>query len=117
MDLRNNVKDQREYLSRNLAQINGVVSALLGVKVNFVVSERSKVMVEDGNNYRDCCGMLKSQYRDVELVCNPFGIFWKEDGVNFQLDLILHPVARNRKTLDTCLCDIAIINDVVYIVG
>ena len=37
MDLKNNVDDQRAYLKNNLENINIVISAILGTKVNLKI--------------------------------------------------------------------------------
>lgn len=89
MDLKNNVDEQREYLKNNLDNINIVASAVLGVKVNLVIKEKTDwrkatyFSLLDEINRRTECGIMKVAFKNVYI--ENFGMWWNEKGVIIDL--------------------------------
>lgn len=96
MDLKNNVDEQRSYLKNNLENINVVVSAILGTKVNLKIEEKTDYQKNtyfsllDSKNRKAECGIMKAAFKNVYI--ESFGMWWGEKGViidlNFRYDHI-----------------------------
>lgn len=90
MDLKNNTVEQREYLERNLEQLNAVVGATLDIKINLRIEKCMNYKMEeyfkiiDDTNIRDHCGVMAKAFKEV--IINSFGVWWREDGVTIELD-------------------------------
>lgn len=90
MDLKNNIAEQREYLERNLEQLNTVVSAVLGIRTHLRIEEKTNYRKEtyfeviDDRNIRGCCGVMAKAFTEVTI--EDFGVRWKENGVCINLD-------------------------------
>lgn len=117
MDLKNNIDEQREYLQRNLAQLNTVVSAVLGVKTNLKVYEKKRYQgqtyfdIIDDKNIRDLCGVMAKAFTEVTI--SNFGIGWRDNGVS--IDLHFNYVHINGGSNAAHFCTIDIIDDFVKI--
>ena len=117
MDLKNNVSEQREYLKRNLEQLNTVVSAVLGVKTNLQLEEgkhyNGKIyfVIEDRKNYLKHCGIMAKAF--TEVIIENFGMWWSENGVC--MDLHFHYQHIDCGSNGAKFCTIDIINDFVKI--
>ena len=88
MDL-NKTDDRREFLKRNLEQINIVVTAMIGVRTDLKVAEKTirgetYFVLEDNKNYARFCGVMSRAWKEVNI--NTFNIWWKDDGC----ELVLH---------------------------
>lgn len=90
MDLKNNITEQKEYLERNLDQLNMVVSAVLGIRTHLRIEEKTNYRKEtyfrviDDRNIRDCCGVMAKAFAKVTI--EDFGVWWQENGVRINLD-------------------------------
>lgn len=110
MDLRNNIDDQREYLQRNLDNINTVVSALLGIKTYLTVEEkvdRYKTVyfnLIDDRNIRECCGVMAKAFKEVNI--HTFGVWWKEDGVTMELDFFYEHIDGGSNSAKFCYLEV-----------
>lgn len=117
MNLKNNIDEQREYLQRNLEQLNMVVSAVLGIKTHLKIEEvkdcykRIYVKVVDDRNIRDCCGVMAKAFKEVTI--SDFGMWWSDEGVC--IDLHFNYVHNNGGSNGANFCTIDIINDFVKI--
>ena len=89
MDLRNNIEEQKAYLERNLEQLNTVVSAILGYKIELKIIQdknyRGEVYfkISDNRNIREQCGAMAKAFKKVTI--ENFGMWWKENGVIMDL--------------------------------
>ena len=96
MDLKNNIDEQRKYLTDNLENINIVASAVLGTKTSLQIEEKTNRQKEtyfsllDSTNRRVECGIMKSAFKSVHI--ESFGVWWDENiviiNLNFQYELI-----------------------------
>ena len=89
MDLKNNVDDQRAYLKNNLGNINIVISAIIGTKVNLKIEERKDYQKNtwfsllDSKNRKAECGIMKTALKNVYIETG--GMWWNENGVIIDL--------------------------------
>jgi hypothetical protein len=88
MDLKK-IDDRREFLKRNLDTINTVVTAMIGVRTDLKVVEKTMrgetyFKLEDNKNYARFCGVMRHAWREVNI--ETFNIWWNEDGC----ELVLH---------------------------
>ena len=107
MDLKNNVDEQRSYLKNNLENINVVVSAILGTKINLKIEEgtdykkNTYFSLLDSKNRKAECGIMKAAFKNVYIESS--GMWWGEKGViidlNFRYDHI--DMGHNSATLCT----------------
>ena len=117
MDLRNNVDDQRLYLARNLEQLNTVVSAVLGTKVELKAKEHTNYRketyftLEDNYNFRDNCGIMAKAFKEVTI--GSFGVWWNDKGVVVRLDFNYEHINDGRN--GATFCEVEIIDDFVKI--
>lgn len=116
MSLKDNITEQREYLERNLYQLNTVVSAILGYQTRLEIIEKTNnnktyFRVEDNRNIREKCGAMAKAFEEVTV--SNFGMWWFEDGVAMDLNF-------NYKHIDggtngAKFCSINIIDSLVTI--
>lgn len=117
MDLKNNATEQREYLERNLEQLNTVVSAVLGIKVELKIKEHTDYRnityfrLEDNDNFRDKCGIMAKAFKEVSI--QSFGIWWNDDGVVIKFDF--HYEHIDGGTNGAYFCTVDIIDNFVKI--
>ena len=110
MSLKNNVDEQREYLKKNLEQVNTVVSAVLGIKTHLKIKEKNHptygttFSIIDDRNIRDCCGVMAHAFREV--IIEDFGVWWHDDGVSFQLDFSYQHIDLGSNGAKFCTIDI-----------
>lgn len=78
------IKEQREFLQRNLEKINIAVSDYLEVKVNLKIEERTTYRKEtyfkliDNNDFRNDCGIMSRAWKKV--IIDTFNIWWIPEG-------------------------------------
>lgn len=117
MDLRNNVVEQREYLERNLEQLNTVVSAVLGIRTHLRIVEKKDYRnatyfkIVDDRNIRNCCGVMTKAFKEVTI--SNFGIWWSDEGVC--MDLNFDYVHIDGGSNGAKFCTVDIIDDFVKI--
>lgn len=89
MDLKNNVDEQRSYLKNNLENINVVIGAILGIKINLKIEEgtdykkNTYFSLLDSKNRKAECGIMKAAFKDVYIKSS--GMWWNEKGVIIDL--------------------------------
>ena len=117
MSFKNNIDEQREYLQRNLEQINTVVSAVLGIKTHLRIEEKKDYLKQtyfkiiDDRNILDCCGVMAKAFTEVTI--SNFGMWWSDDGVC--MDLHFNYIHNGGGSNGAEFCRIDIINDFVKI--
>ena len=117
MDLKNNVSEQRAYLERNLEQLNIVISAVLGTKVELKIIEHTNYRketyfsLEDNYNFRDKCGIMVKAFTEVTI--GNFGMWWRDNGVCMDLQFEYKHI--NGGSNGAKFCTIDIIDDFVKI--
>ncbi len=117
MSLKHDVNEQREYLERNLEQLNTVVSAVLGIRTHLRIVEKTDFRkqtyfkVIDDRNIRDCCGVMAKAFQEVTI--SNFGIWWSDEGVC--MDLHFNYVHNSGGSNGAEFCRIDIVNDFVKI--
>ena len=117
MDLKNNVVEQREYLERNLEQLNTVVGAVLGVKTRLQIEEEKSyngeihLGVVDRKDYRSHCGIMAKAFTEVTI--ENFGIWWRDNGVCMNLDFRYQHIDGGSNGAK--FCTVEIIDDFVKI--
>lgn len=90
MDYKNNIENQRKLLQNHLEEINIVVSAKLGIKINLRIEEsknyRNQIFFNliDDRNIKEACGVMAFAFRNVYI--ETFGMWWQENSVAFDLD-------------------------------
>lgn len=115
MDYKNNIENQRELLQNHLKEINIVVSAKLGIKVNLHIEEKQDYRKQiyfdliDNRNIKKECGIMMLAFKNVHI--ETFGMWWQENGVVFELDLIYEYI--NGGSNGAKLCSIQIKNDLL----
>lgn len=89
MSLKNNIEEQKEYLEKNLEQLNTVVSAILGYKTELKIIQdenyRGEVYykIADNRNIKEQCGAMAKAFKKV--IIENFGMWWQENGVVMDL--------------------------------
>lgn len=109
MDLKNDVNEQREYLERNLEQLNTVVSAVLGVKTRLQIEERMGMhsvyfKIVDRKNYRDYCGVMAKAFNEV--VIENSGLWWRDNGVCMDLSFRYEHIDGGSNGATFCTIDV-----------
>lgn len=117
MDLKNNIAEQKEYLERNLEQLNTVVSAILGYKTDIFIKEIKQgdkiyLKVVDDRNIREQCGVMAKAFS--EIIIKNFGMWWSENGVCMDLQFSYEHIDGGSNGAK--FCTISIVNDLVTIV-
>ena len=89
MNLKDDIAEQREYLEKNLEQLNTVVSAILGYKTDLKIIQdknyRGEVYYKiiDDRNIKEKCGAMAKAFKKVTI--ENFGMWWQENGVVMDL--------------------------------
>ena len=89
MNLKNDIAEQREYLEKNLEQLNAVVSAILGYKTELKIIQdknyRGEVYYKiiDDRNIKEKCGAMAKAFKKVTI--SNFGMWWQDNGVVMDL--------------------------------
>ena len=115
MDYINNIEDQKNLLQKHLQDINTVVSAKLGIKVNFKIEEKTNYGKQtifsliDNRNLKSQCGIMESAFKNVYI--ETFGVWWYKDGVCFELDFKYEHI--NGGSNGAQFCIIQIKNDLI----
>ena len=118
MSLKNNVDKQREYLERNLEQLNTVVSAVLGIRTHLRIVEEVNCYKEtyfkviDDRNIRNLCGVMAKAFKEVTI--SSFGMGWSDEGVGMSLHFNYDHIYGGSNGAD--FCRINIVNDFVKII-
>lgn len=117
MSLKDNISEQKEYLEKNLEQLNTVVSAILGYKTKLKVKEikqgnKTYFSITDDRNIKEKCGVMAKAFKEVSI--STFSMWWQEDGVVFNLhfNYTLNDYGSNGVEF----CRIKIVNGLVTIV-
>lgn len=117
MSLKNNIDEQREYLQRNIDQLNTVISAVLGTRTHLRVEEKTNCRKEtyfkiiDDRNLRNCCGVMAKAFKTVTI--EDFGIWWRDVGVVIQLNFCYEHI--NGGSNGATFCVVEIFDDFVKI--
>ena len=107
MDLKNNVDDQRNYLKNNLENINVVVSAILGTKVNLKIEEKTDYKnnthfsLLDSKNRKAECGIMRAAFKNVYIESS--GMWWNEKGVIIDLKFKYDHIDMGHNAASFCL--------------
>ena len=88
MSLKDDIAEQREYLEKNLEQLNTVVSAILGYKTELFIKDIKSentiyYKIIDDRNIKEKCGAMAKAFKKVTI--ENFGMWWKENGVIMDL--------------------------------
>ena len=88
MSLKDDIAEQREYLEKNLEQLNTVVSAILGYKTDRFIKDIKSgntiyYRIIDDRNIKEKCGAMAKAFKKVTI--ENFGMWWKENGVIMDL--------------------------------
>lgn len=89
MSLKDDIAEQREYLEKNLEQLNTVVSAILGYKTKLKIIQDKNYCGEvyykiiDDRNIKEKCGAMAKAFKKVTV--ENFGMWWQENGVVIDL--------------------------------
>lgn len=116
MSLKNNIDEQRNYLERNLEQLNTVVSAILGYRTHLEIVEKTNnrgtyFKVIDNRNIRDKCGVMAKAFTEVTI--GSFSVGWGDEGVYMSFDFNYEHI--DGGTNGAKFCEIEIVNDFVKI--
>ena len=107
MDLKNNVDDQRTYLKNNLENINVVISAILGTKVNLKIEEGTNYKKDicfsllDSKNRKAECGIMRAAFKNVYIESS--GMWWNEKGVIIDLKFKYDHIDMGHNAASFCL--------------
>ena len=118
MNLKNDISEQKEYLEKNLEQLNTVVSAILGYKTELKIIQdknyRGEVYykITDDRNIREQCGAMAKAFKKVTI--ENFGMWWNENGVCMDLQFSYEHI--DGGTNGAKFCTISIIDDLVTII-
>ena len=118
MSLKDDIAEQREYLEKNLEQLNTVVSAILGYKTELKIIQdknyRGEVYYKiiDDRNIKEKCGAMAKAFKKV--IIENFGMWWQENGV--VMDLQFNYELKDGGTNGVKFCTISIEDDLVTIV-
>ena len=117
MSLRDNATEQREYLKRNLEQLNTVISAILGYKTKLEIEERSNNITTyfklvDRRNLKEKCGVMAKAFTNVYI--SSFNVCWNDKGVYISFDFIYEHI--NGGSNGAEFCEINIVDNLVSII-
>ena len=118
MSLKDNAVEQREYLEKNLGQINTVISAILGYKTKLEIKETTNCRgtyfkLSDHRNIREKCGVMAKAFEEVCI--GSFTMGWSEEGVYISFVFRYQHIDGGTNASD--FCAVNIINDLVTIIG
>ena len=88
MSLKDDIAEQREYLEKNLEQLNTVVSAILGYKTDLFIKDIKSgntiyYKIIDDRNIKEKCGAMAKAFKKVTI--SNFGMWWQDNGVVMDL--------------------------------
>ena len=118
MNLKDDIAEQREYLEKNLEQLNTVASAILGYKTKLDIIQdanyRGEVYfkISDDRNIKEKCGAMAKAFKKVTV--ENFGMWWQENGV--VMDLQFNYELNDGGTNGVKFCTISIEDDLVTII-
>lgn len=118
MSLKNNIQEQKEYLEKNLEQLNTVVSAILGYKTELDIIQDSNYRGEvyykiaDKRNIKEQCGVMTKAFK--KIIIENFGMWWQENGVC--MDLQFSYELNEGGTNGVKFCRIGIVDGLVKII-
>ena len=118
MDLKNDISEQKEYLEKNLEQLNTVVSAILGYKTELKIIQdknyRGEVYYKiiDDRNIKEKCGAMAKAFKKVTI--SNFGMWWQDNGV--VMDLQFNYELNDGGTNGAKFCTIGIEDGLVKII-
>ena len=118
MSLKDDIAEQREYLEKNLEQLNTVVSAILGYKTELKIIQdknyRGEVYYKiiDDRNIKEQCGAMAKAFKKATI--ENFGMWWQENGV--VMDLQFNYELNDGGTNGVKFCTISIEDDLVTII-
>lgn len=107
MDLKNNIKEQRNFLKENLDIINKKTSDILGTDVNFEIKEYTDYkgmtyfILSDEKNRREECGIMRNTFEKVWI--ENFGMWWNENCVIFKLDFKYEHIGGGNNGSEICI--------------
>lgn len=89
VNLKNNIDCQKEYLERNMEQLNTVVSVVLGFRTKLRLKEvkngnETYFDIVDDRDLKELCGIMKHAFKKVTI--GTFGVWWNETGVIMQFN-------------------------------
>ena len=117
MSLKDDIAEQREYLEKNLEQLNTVVSAILGYKTKLDIIQdvnyRGEVYfkISDNRNIREHCGAMAKAFKKVTI--SNFGMWWQDNRV--VMDLQFNYELNDGGTNGVKFCTINIEDDLIKI--
>ena len=115
MSLKDDIAEQREYLEKNLEQLNTVVSAILGYKTELKIIQdknyRGEVYfkISDDRNIKEKCGAMAKAFKKVTV--ENFGMWWQDNGV--VMDLQFNYELNEGGTNGVKICTINIEDDLI----
>ena len=118
MNLKYDITEQKEYLEKNLEQLNTVVSAILGYKTKLDIIQdanyRGEVYfkISDNRNIREQCGAMTKAFKKVTI--SNFGMWWQDNGV--VMDLQFNYELNDGGTNGVKFCTIGIVDSLVTII-
>ena len=116
MSLKDDIAEQREYLEKNLEQLNTVVSAILGYKTDLFITDIKSgntiyYKIIDDRNIKEKCGAMAKAFKKVTI--ENFGMWWQDNGV--VMDLQFNYKLDDGGTNGVKFCTISIEDDLVKI--
>ena len=118
MSLKNDIAEQKEYLEKNLEQLNIVVSAILGYKTKLDIIQDANYRGEvyykiiDDRNIKEQCGAMAKAFKKVTI--SNFGMWWQDNGV--VMDLQFNYELNDGGTNGVKFCTIGIVDSLVTII-
>ena len=117
MSLRDNATEQREYLERNLEQLNTVISAILGYKTKLEIEEITNkkgtyFKLVDCRNLKEKCGVMAKAFTNVYI--SSFNVRWNDKGVYISFDFLYKHINGGGNGAE--FCEINIVDNLVSIV-
>ena len=117
MNLKDDITKQEAYLVKNLEQLNIVVSAILGYKIELKIIQNENYRGEvyykiaDNRNIKEQCGVMQKAFKKV--IIENFGMWWQENGV--VMDLQFSYELNDGGTNGVKFCTINIEDDLIKI--
>ena len=118
MSLKDDISEQKEYLEKNLEQLNTVVSAILGYKTELKIIQDANYRGEvyfrivDDRNVKEQCGAMAKAFKKVTI--SNFGMWWQDNRV--VMDLQFNYELNDGGTNGVKFCTISIEDDLVTII-
>lgn len=117
MNLKDDIAEQKEYLVKNLEQLNTVVSAILGYKTELKIIQDKNYRREiyykiiDARNIKEKCGVMAKAFKKVTI--KSFAMWWQKNGV--VMDLQFSYEHNDCGTNGAKFCTIGIVDGLVKI--